>query len=180
MAKTKYIQAGERTQHTPGPWTQSDNGAGVRYLFGPELQNLATISALCDGKDNAARIRESISNARLIAAAPELLEIVQILNRWQRLGQYPLRSIGRERGRRHTRKTCELRYRQSRRQITWILSLTIKSLLTGRKARSSQSREIDLTLANSEKPMFSQFKLALTRAMVSSRESNWKSCPSWH
>lgn len=59
-------------KHTPGPWT-FDKKSVVKRVFsdyGGGLRNLGThICTLADGPD--------IANARLIAAAPELLEALE-------------------------------------------------------------------------------------------------------
>lgn len=64
------------TKHAPGPWFQSDS-------FGPDdrgtgVSNEKYLVAACTGywgRDGA------IANARLIAAAPELLEFAQLVLR---------------------------------------------------------------------------------------------------
>lgn len=52
------------TQHTPGPWTYNQLGD----IFGPDNKAIATTDAVPKTFNN------DMANARLIAAAPELLE----------------------------------------------------------------------------------------------------------
>lgn len=58
------------TKHTPGPWKiypparDYDEGGEYRNLYGPDYQWVADIRSNC---------KEEEANARLIAAAPELL-----------------------------------------------------------------------------------------------------------
>jgi hypothetical protein len=63
--------------HTPGPWEQ--NGNAVHKRRSPHF---ATCIAVCDGSDRQA-------NARLIAAAPELLEAIQAALRIESLWMPP-------------------------------------------------------------------------------------------
>jgi len=57
--------------HTPGPWRVGDNGATV---FGPKTnpRTIVTLSKV------AMILNETRSNARLIAAAPELLDACKL------------------------------------------------------------------------------------------------------
>lgn len=65
--------------HTKGPWTASEHGAYGDYngnsivILGDDLRIAVVL-----GYDN----EETQANARLIAAAPELLEAVQALIDW--------------------------------------------------------------------------------------------------
>lgn len=67
-----------KTQHTPGPWNINH---GANYL--PSVSSSVTHTKICDiaGQDDDAGIKdfqnESEANARLIAAAPELLEALK-------------------------------------------------------------------------------------------------------
>jgi len=64
------------SKHTPGPWEYRRIGSGIRYVGTyHHAKILATVEGLADGVDNDARDREANANARLIAAAPRLLEI---------------------------------------------------------------------------------------------------------
>lgn len=58
--------------HTPGPWKVAANGGGVTYIES-EDGYVAEATNRCDGVDNIKRILERDANARLIAAAPDLL-----------------------------------------------------------------------------------------------------------
>jgi hypothetical protein len=59
------------TQHTPGPWAITARPKGYRLIGTDGKQRIATVEIRDEG--------ESIddANARLIAAAPELLEALQ-------------------------------------------------------------------------------------------------------
>ncbi len=72
------------TQHTPGPWEWWDEGSdnpnstqGVRTSEAEGVQS-RTI-ALCDEEFRRIPQEERAANARLIAAAPELLEALRDL-----------------------------------------------------------------------------------------------------
>lgn len=58
-----------KKQHTPGPWFYDDSLKG-RLVINSERANVAVIPYLD---------REAIANARLIAAAPELLAALKAL-----------------------------------------------------------------------------------------------------
>ena len=71
------------SKHTPGPWEafQNDLGCGV-------LATKRADVAYCwtrDGwpLDSSRPISESVANARLIAAAPELLEVLKEIMSWE-------------------------------------------------------------------------------------------------
>ena len=72
------------TKHTPGPWHVEHHSRGsceVRITRPKESKGLGPVAyALMDlaGAMTAERISEMKANARLIAAAPELLEALQI------------------------------------------------------------------------------------------------------
>lgn len=59
------------TKHTPGPWTQVKmSGEAIRLIWGPEGRCVVDLT-----KQNVMHSEaEQNANARLIAAAPELLE----------------------------------------------------------------------------------------------------------
>lgn len=63
------------TKHTPGPWSvtgkQFSGSVRVSAGSGSDLNGLV---AICDAGDYARSKVEGAANARLIAAAPELLE----------------------------------------------------------------------------------------------------------
>lgn len=57
------------TTHTPGPWEAAD----LRVMWG------SYFVADCNGKGDIGRQDESRANARLIAAAPDLLAALQLI-----------------------------------------------------------------------------------------------------
>jgi hypothetical protein len=63
------------TKHTPGPWTIVDPEAGGPAVqsarMTSEARNGGFVSAICPGPDGEA-------NARLITAAPDMLEALKI------------------------------------------------------------------------------------------------------
>lgn len=72
MTKQPKVAEGQRVDHTPGPWKVEDrkdggrtvvDGAGRRITFTPQFEGAAARS-----------IEVAVANARLIAAAPELLD----------------------------------------------------------------------------------------------------------
>jgi hypothetical protein len=66
----------ELVAHTPGPWRYSGFGLFVKQDCGDRI---GPIIARCAGHDEDA---ESQANARLIAAAPELLRVAELLVDW--------------------------------------------------------------------------------------------------
>lgn len=62
-------------QHTPGPWSMDATGYSPlsRLIRGPNDQIIGTV---------ANRTGEGVANARLIAAAPELLEALEQALPW--------------------------------------------------------------------------------------------------
>jgi len=66
-------------QHTPGPWPLSETGDGKRYVIGEGLvsgpKGYEVAEVYSDDCDPA----EAIANARLIAAAPDLLAALERL-----------------------------------------------------------------------------------------------------
>jgi hypothetical protein len=61
------------SKHTPGPWLKSASGSTVYALHGNPPRN--RFSAHCQaGRQDDASADELDANARLIAAAPELLQ----------------------------------------------------------------------------------------------------------
>ena len=62
-------------KHTPGPWTVTADGAGWYIECSPERgHSVAYIRAEIGEEDPDTSDNEKEANARLIAAAPELLE----------------------------------------------------------------------------------------------------------
>lgn len=68
--------------HTPGPWWDEDDGHDTsRKIRAPNtIYPLATVTSYWAGAKNLDRNARN-ANARLIAAAPELLEAAQYINR---------------------------------------------------------------------------------------------------
>ena len=65
------------SKHTPGPWEIQEHPNGIyKYISGPEHLEFAQV-VWCMEDDE--RSPECEANARLIAAAPELLEAVEEL-----------------------------------------------------------------------------------------------------
>lgn len=80
MKNKNQNQAGERTQYTPGPrWIYR----GAEYSLGPWINHDNVVNsyssnptvnvAICSGLSES----QALANARLIAAAPELLAILK-------------------------------------------------------------------------------------------------------
>ena len=68
------------TKHTPGPWTVTADGAGWYIECSPERgHSVAYIRAEIGDEDQDTSDDEKESNARLIAAAPELLEALKLI-----------------------------------------------------------------------------------------------------
>lgn len=65
-------------KHTPGPWKWHDNGypQGIRSDTGPGAVEICRIGGVADAPEDA---WECDANARLIAAAPDLLEALEAL-----------------------------------------------------------------------------------------------------
>ncbi len=70
-----------KAEHTPGPWKQNGNSIiAPGKLFG------RTVSIIPDGDGSDDETPEGIANARLIAAAPELLQALRQLDAWFKSG----------------------------------------------------------------------------------------------
>jgi hypothetical protein len=67
-----------KPQHTPGPWSYGGHGYAGREVVGP---NGLTAICVMSKADSTAGHRDINANARLIAAAPELLEALRDLAR---------------------------------------------------------------------------------------------------
>lgn len=65
-------------QHTPGPWIAGDDEDSDFFLVGPEEFPGLVTRPVVQLHDEA--------NARLIAAAPELLEALQLIEQWDAEG----------------------------------------------------------------------------------------------
>ncbi len=86
MIKDKSVKAGERTQHTPGPWNAETKSVHVVSKYGlcecdVDSKDLLICCARGTNKE------EAIDNARLIAAAPELLETLKSVQTALRLSE---------------------------------------------------------------------------------------------
>ena len=67
------------TSHTPGPWHYFNSGPGlIRDATGKPIAALKSISR--PGHRKAADLDEEVSNAALIAAAPDLLKALEQMN----------------------------------------------------------------------------------------------------
>ena len=60
-----------KLKHTPGPWNYADEESGEFCIYEVKTKNI-----LCDRGEWPNRRVESLANARLIAAAPEMLEML--------------------------------------------------------------------------------------------------------
>jgi hypothetical protein len=73
MSKTlEATKAGERTQHTAGPWTSNEDG----QIQCPNLNAYGNWIVATIGREMTP---EDHANARLIAAAPELLDALKYI-----------------------------------------------------------------------------------------------------
>ena len=74
------MQTQAKVKHTPGPWNSELINNGTDYQISSKRRYIATLAkygnldSKCDDLDKA--------NARLIAAAPELLEALKDVLRW--------------------------------------------------------------------------------------------------
>ena len=69
------------SKHTPGPWFHEPTGDGLeRLITGWPSENTCTVVGVVDGNKTSQETTEA--NARLIAAAPELLEALEALGDW--------------------------------------------------------------------------------------------------
>jgi len=70
------------TKHTPGPWYEDDGAINAKWETGEEIQVAlawGTRWSQPDGGKNKRMREESKANVRLIAAAPELLEVCKAI-----------------------------------------------------------------------------------------------------
>ena len=83
-------QAKQKQGHTPGPWKLDAKPGLPVYVYAqqpvagsiPPLRlELASVCSLEDGRHNEQKRAETLANARLIAAAPDLLAALEELAR---------------------------------------------------------------------------------------------------
>lgn len=67
------------SQHTPGPWSVIGSGAGQTQVCGRRNGQICEIASYLYDETNEPELDELEANARLIAAAPELLEALKEL-----------------------------------------------------------------------------------------------------
>ena len=74
MKTEKNENENENARHTPGPWTVYVD-YGYAKIYGPEIKGQDTLPVICKWEYtcNAPAPKGLLDNARLIAAAPELL-----------------------------------------------------------------------------------------------------------
>jgi len=81
----------EQITHTPGPWDIEEGPSGMPYISGGDDADYDR-TGICDLIEDQASIREVFANARLIAAAPELLaslrELLALNGSWERGNAY--------------------------------------------------------------------------------------------
>ena len=65
----------EEVKHTPGPWR-------VAHLF--PFKVYAGMNFICDTRLDICHTEQDRANARLIAAAPELLDACQMIAKWMK------------------------------------------------------------------------------------------------
>ena len=72
-------------QHTPGPWTVEELAApkSMPLIAGPRMGDRMPLVATAEfSKTGPIDHDQACANARLIAAAPELLEVLKSLREW--------------------------------------------------------------------------------------------------
>lgn len=74
------------TKHTPGPWKCPDITLDI--ITADRKQSIAVCHRSVDGNYKPG-LQEAKANARLIAAAPELLEALKDCADWTRLCEHP-------------------------------------------------------------------------------------------
>lgn len=62
------------TKHTPGPWTVGDSGLSVLKMNQPDPDYLPRAQRVADVYQDQQFSEESRANAKLVAAAPDLLK----------------------------------------------------------------------------------------------------------
>jgi hypothetical protein len=69
----KPASAGWESKHTPGPWTVTVRDHSVTIILGPDRPSSEEVRFRLYGGEDADADAMAIANARLIAAAPDLL-----------------------------------------------------------------------------------------------------------
>lgn len=84
MQQEATSQAGERTQHTPGPWSMPETKKGMLPIHVANNNDKRTKNGFChvaavgDLMEGPMDYAEVVANARLISSAPELLSTLII------------------------------------------------------------------------------------------------------
>ena len=72
-----------QSKHTPGPWrTIASTNKTMRTVVGPDFPGQGYIANVNLCRTNNAQDVDGEANARLIAAAPELLEALKAVQKW--------------------------------------------------------------------------------------------------
>lgn len=69
-----------KTQYTPAPWQVDNKAAG--HVRTPDGRGIANTMGYSNNSDGGKSYEENKANARLIAAAPELLEVLEKTTTW--------------------------------------------------------------------------------------------------
>lgn len=68
--------------HTPGPWQiDAESDSGSFEIWGGSIESMAPMICL-NTEENPDRAQEAKANARLIAAAPDMLEALTVIADW--------------------------------------------------------------------------------------------------
>lgn len=71
--------------HTPGPWEYQHSINRIHIVSAGGLHTVATLEPLCD-------INQEVANAKLIAAAPDLLAACKaMVTAWDKYEAYPVK-----------------------------------------------------------------------------------------
>lgn len=70
-------------KHTPGPWEVSEDDYGDELWFGGDGKGLVSVNGFSNGgcKDRPEEWQQLLADARLMAAAPELLDVAEMFQR---------------------------------------------------------------------------------------------------
>ena len=73
----------DKVKHTPGPWNIDETGGDIGVIYITSLNSMESMGTVCDlyfkNEHETHRFSNAKANARLIAAAPELLETLETL-----------------------------------------------------------------------------------------------------